>query len=233
MPVETEWKEIEEKIEDFKAQVQTIKLENPETITLSRTDKEVTGLVTLEEVKHAYWNRCIAGTDPVTGAPYKRFVARSEFMAESRGNTHQSMPIWEPKSPDDDFNLVLSLCTDGMHRPLVDVDEFTYEYSTKERLPGTKMFARSVVPSTSHWHVYHHYGVDFNRQLKLLDSNASYKDNVQRAGFASLRPPWVSKGWMEPSFYRSEYHGFEESDWLPPVPKDDGKIGWEDLFNEG
>lgn len=210
-----------------------IKLVNPvegPTEVLSRHNI-LTGLVTLEEAKHAYWNRCIAGTDPVTRKPYKRFVANKKTLGDY-GKTSNVMDIWEPKSVDDDYNLVLSLCTDGQHRTLIDVDDVEYG-KPPLKLPGSELFATSVVPSTSHWHVYMHHGVSMRIQLKYLEDNPKYLENVKKTGFASLRPPWISKGWMEPVFYKSEFHGFLDEDWLPPVPKDDGKIGWEDLFNEG
>jgi hypothetical protein len=143
------------------------------------------------------------------------------------------MRIWAPTTPDDEFNLVLSLCTDGKHRTLIDVDETTYD-KPPFRLTGSQLYGASVVPSTSHWHVYHHHGVTLQTQIKYLDGNEKYADHVKRAGFAALRPPWIHKGWAEPVWYRSEFHGFEESDWETiPVPESDGKIGWEELFGEG
>lgn len=186
--------------------------------------------VTLEQVKQAYWARCVNGMDPVSRTPYKRLVANQMNLGNYEDKS-DVMSIWEPQSVDEEFNLVLSLCTDGKHRVLIDVDRPTYAQPPL-RLPGSSLYGTSAVPSTSHWHIYHHYGATFSAQLDSLAGNDGYLANVKRAGFAALRPPWVYKGWAEPAWYRSEFHGFEDTDWVPSVPQTDGKIGWEDLFDE-
>ena len=199
--------------------------------TISRQEN-LTGLTDLAKVKQAYWARCINGIDPVRRAPYKRLVANRMGLGDYEDKSGATR-IWEPQSVDEDFNLVLSLCTDGKHRPLIDVDQPTCPAPLKVlRLPGSGLYGTSVVPSTSHWHIYHHYGTGFTAQLDFLKDNPDYLANVQRAGYASLRPPWVFKAWAEPVWYRSEFHGFEDTDWVAPVPESDGKIGWEDLFDE-
>lgn len=209
---------------------EAIKLENPTEGVLSRHDN-LSGPVDLATVKQAYWARCLNGTDPVTREPYKRFVANSMNL-NNYEDQNRTMQIWTPESVDEDFNLVLSLCTDGRHRTLVDLDATTCD-SIPVRLSGSRLYGISVVPSTSHWHIYSHHGVTFEKQLKALVGNEKYLDHTKCAGFASLRPPWIHKGWAEPVYYKSEFHGFEDSDWVTPVPESDGKVGWEELFGEG
>lgn len=206
-----------------------ISLENPPEIPISRHET-LTGLTDLASVKQAYWARCINGMDPVSRAPYKRLVANKMNLGDYEDRPG-STSIWEPQSIDEEFNLVLSLCTDGYHRTLIDVDQVTYHKSPL-RLPGSGLYGTSAVPSTSHWHIYHHYGSSFQTQVEYLKDNPKYQGHTKRAGYAALRPPWVSKGWAEPVWYRSEFHGFEDADWDVPVPQSDGKMGWEDLFGE-
>ena len=124
--------------------------------------------------------------------------------------------LWVPATPEDDFNLVLSLCTDGCHRPVVDLDFPKDKLSFKDdsSLSRVLMYvddgrggrqqiifkgAVVVFPSTNFAHLYTDVPMTFSEYTDLLgeipgEDASAYRTNTVNAGFGALRPPWVKKG---------------------------------------
>lgn len=137
------------------------------------------------------------------------------FQMELEEKIEQRM--WVPTGPDDnDYNLVLSLCTDGLHRPVFDLDferdqlQFQTDKNTRTqcrayvthdgsrtelRFPSGESY---VFDSTNHCHLYIQRPSLFTEYLAYLemvpgDDGYKYMSNVRRRGFGALRPPWVKK----------------------------------------
>jgi len=85
----------------------------------------------------------------------------------------------------DEANLIGSLCADGMHMPVIDID-----------LP-----ARLVPSSTEgHFHLYIDVPMPFDVYLTMLDAmvaagvvDAAYVQHVRERGQSLCRPEWVRK----------------------------------------
>ena len=123
--------------------------------------------------------------------------------------------MWDPATSDREYNLVFSLCTDGTHRPVMDIDytpenfkfikyehraprlQFRHKGSLSEvKLPGSGNVV--ALPSTHFLHVYYDFPMSFDQYIVLLNSvpgedARKYATNVYANGYGALRPPWVKK----------------------------------------
>ena len=117
---------------------------------------------------------------------------------------------------DQPFNLVTSLCDDGWHRPVFDLDfepdqlEFNEngEFAWLKRNGGRSALSfkhgdgpinAAAYNSTNHLHVYTDEPMLFTEYMELLagvpgEDARKYHANCQRRGFGALRPPWIHKG---------------------------------------
>lgn len=111
-----------------------------------------------------------------------RALARVEFDADySKDNT----PEAEFVSGAEKANLITSLASGRMHKPVIDLD-----------LP-----ARLVPSSTEgHFHLYIDKKVPWEAYVRLLDAmrdaglvEAGYVSASKARGFSAVRPPWVRK----------------------------------------
>jgi hypothetical protein len=93
-------------------------------------------------------------------------------------------------SSKDNANLIGSMCGDGMHRPVLDLD-----------IPVT------VVPSSTegHAHLYIDKEMSFDTMIAFIDALASagiversWAKAVRSRGMTLVRPPWVKKPVAEP-----------------------------------
>jgi hypothetical protein len=108
----------------------------------------------------------------------------------------------EPCDDKDMANLVGSLCSDGLHRPVIDID-----------LP-----ARLVPSSTEgHYHLYIDTPMELPVYLAMLDAMAAagvvahtWVEHVRERGMSTCRPEWVKKPlpsngrWQYPKSAQSE-----------------------------
>lgn len=137
---------------------------------------------------------------------YKSVVTRRIEM-------QRDFKMWFPFIPGDEYNLALSLCSDGCHRPVIDLD---FDKKDLEFMPGedrVRLFIVHqgsklevvvpgkcvVVPSTNHCHLYSDAKMSFDSYVNLLgefpgDDVPKYRTNTMADGFGALRPPWVKKG---------------------------------------
>lgn len=85
----------------------------------------------------------------------------------------------------EDANLVSSLCEDGQHRPIIDLD-----------------IGATLVPSSTpgHGHLYIDVPMSFDTMIALIDALASagvvergWSRAVRNRGMTLVRPPWVKK----------------------------------------
>lgn len=118
---------------------------------------------------------------------------------------------------DTPFNLVTSVCTDGWHRPVFDLDferdslDFAESGHTfyvesggsrrqvKIRHNAGRAINTAAFNSTNHLHLYSDEPMLFTEYQELLgnipgEDARKYADNVARRGFGALRPPWIKKG---------------------------------------
>lgn len=195
--------------------------------------------ITLELLKKAFYRNII---QLPTGAV--RFVAKverwdSDSDCGAAGNSHKT--IFAPASWDDDYNLVLSLATDGRTYPVFDLDTqaaidlaaIDFATSTNHHLV--------CVPSSSNGHAYSEIPTDFGKYMNLLTgdgplANEGYWTMNHLKGYAGLRPPWISKIWgdefpptraLQPMYYhRFDWDGI---DLEPPEPEG---ISLADLFGD-
>lgn len=125
--------------------------------------------------------------------------------------------IWLPESVDEEFNLVLSLCSDGFHRPVLDLD-FPY-VETEWRRAGQKLrtYIRHggsqvefsiplpdegetgiLKSSRGHIHVFMGKRYTFQGYQGLLgtvpgEDAAKFAAVTGVIGYGSLRAPWITK----------------------------------------
>lgn len=108
-------------------------------------------------------------------------------------------------TPDRDhpYNLISSLCEDGLHRPALDLDGFDHDSDQSEILDSVSAVFDSpgvvvLVRSTSHWHAYlPEVAYTWKQYLDVLSSSALLERNYVQAsigrGQTLLRPPHVRK----------------------------------------
>lgn len=156
-------------------------------VTFTR-QKPWIGDTTLElpQIKQAFWTEVMHGVHDHRDGGWTRLVGLCNNLMDSRGDELSSdLKIWVPESVDEDFNLVLSLCSDGQTRPCLDIDETTATFSSA---------AWKAVPSTEHIHGYMNSPVPFHEfQAEANRVNPKWAKHVSDHGYATLRPPWISK----------------------------------------
>lgn len=123
--------------------------------------------------------------------------------------------LFVPAGPEDDFNLVSSLCTDGLHRPVLDLDfgkdelEFHLTggpYGNRAYVVhrGSRIEVKFpdgdliVTDSTNNCHVWLQGGCLFSQYVELLglvpgEDARKFATNVKNKGFGCLRAPWIKK----------------------------------------
>lgn len=180
----------------------------------------IQGPLTLAQVKEAFWTQIIN-----VGKGVKRLVAHSRNVQENFKYTESDrLQLWVPESRDDQFNLVLSLCTDGRHRFLMDVDDPAKEKALPERYIRT--------PSTRNAHYWGSNIISYPTLMALAkDVNDGYWEANKDKSFAGLRPPWVVKPGSEGELREFSTDQFKRLKFADVEPEPEG-IGWEDLFNE-
>lgn len=113
-----------------------------------------------------------------------RLYFRNDSLDSSKSDGPEWPGVCEPCSKED-ANLVGSLCEDGTHRPVIDID-----------LP-----ARLVPSSTEgHFHLYIDVPMTLEVYLAMLDAmvaagvvDAAYVQHVRERGMSLCRPEWVKK----------------------------------------
>lgn len=148
-------------------------------------------------------------TDKKSDDGYTMIRIENEIQTETR--------LWVPEGADDDFNLVLSLCSDGLHRPVFDLD-FPKDQMAFDLKPPTSGLAHRayiihqgsrtefkfpsgqiwVFDSTNHCHVYSSAPMMWEDYTELLagvpgEDARKFLRNVTSKGYGGLRPPWVRK----------------------------------------
>lgn len=135
----------------------------------------------------------------------KRFVAHVDNLDNYGASKNMRLFLPRKNTNLESFNLVTSLCSDGLHRPLFDIDlprdDFVVD-GKGFRIARTNIITFSsdtrywLLRSTHNFHLY----VDkpflykmYKRSLLRYHSNLAYTRNVEKIGFGSLRPPWVKK----------------------------------------
>lgn len=181
--------------------------------------------------KQTFWDKVICLQGGV-----RRFVAKKDFAKNAR--VRETKPnqegaysgsaddeddfvpyaIFLPETPDDDFNLVLSLANDGAHYPLYDLDLLNYKTTkwkksgrnlvtyvqhrgsqTELKIPLPPTGETTITPSTSgNTHVWSSRRCSWETYLEQLaqvpgEDAAAFRKAVTIKGFGGLRPPWVVK----------------------------------------
>jgi hypothetical protein len=199
----------------------------------------------LEIVKQAFFEKVL--TIPILShqQPHYRFVAWATKLDEDYGDA-KIHAIWNPnENRDRPYNLVLSLASNGKHYPLIDWD--LPDRPTEE--PGKPTLG--VVGSSSNiwfrsgsgnWHGYcNGYATSFTTAVLIAqhphvdEKDNEYAKHVLRAGYATLRPPWLPKGglgvpWV-PRTDDAMPDGFLDGI-IPPGPPEPERNAWEELFND-
>jgi hypothetical protein len=191
-------------------------------------DERIAARKILENMKGGEMDKDTFWRQVMCGDGWQRFVAKTELVSVEVTDVEEGgysdvvtrrleenieFKLFVPETVDDDYNLVLSLCTDGAHRPVLDLDfgkdalqfkpgsETTRFYVTdggsrsEVTVPGVGV----VVPSTNHCHLYTDVPLSFRAYVELLqqvpgDDARKYASNVSVQGFGSARPPWIRKG---------------------------------------
>lgn len=193
--------------------------------------------------KQDFWERVIQ-----VGNGYTRFVGKRDFAAydaaveaarskieldpdDSRiygGSPDAPDELWVPENmfvptgPDDDFNLVYSLATDGAHYPVLDLDCLKFEGTEWKRsgrsivtyiqdhgnnrefkVPIPTNGNTVITPSTNgRSHLWSGKRGSWETYCDLLatvpgEDAAKYRKVVMSKGYGALRPPWVHKDQKE------------------------------------
>ncbi len=145
-------------------------------------------LVSRGQLKRLFYNQIIVQPDlDVWGRPVKRFVARA-MLPESNSGGDEPTPIqvFVPE-PGDDYDLVMSLCTDGQHRFLLDWDAGCMGWEPRS--------GDIIVPSSRNFHVYNSEPIDYDHLMRKHTAigNVGYRDMNRHKATCGLRPPWKSK----------------------------------------
>jgi hypothetical protein len=205
-------------------------------------------IVTENQLKETFWNNVISLPDG-----HRRLVAYADLSGDSdREGATPGMNIFVPQSPFDEFDLVLSLGTDGQHRVTVDWDNASGDdphaaiahYASIRPLGKRPPRAAIATPSTDHWAIWGTGSVSFPRLMEAHEkSNPGYWTMNHDKGYCALRPPWKNK-WQIP-FEDMIQHRFDRApdkdmfaglDWtsqeeeVPPPPEG---VSLEELFAEG
>lgn len=167
----------------------------------------------------------------------RRLVAKVErWGGGSRGGEHGYYNIFVPENWDDDYDLVLTLATDGMTYPVYDCDD------TEQRRLAL-VSGCMITPSNKNWGAWSSWPEEWSEFLAKLEDHPNegyYAMNATR-GWCALRPPWVPKDdvpsvrWKN----RNEWSGFiwdryeqylgeEEKE----VPEELRGVSLNDLFGE-
>jgi hypothetical protein len=122
--------------------------------------------------------------------------------------------LWVPKSQIENFDLVLSLCDDGSHRPLYDLDVpyesadwsvSSYGLTLTTTFRGSRFQVKLKEPnctvsrsSSGNIHVWSNRRVNFADYCHSLaeiplESARMYKEMVVLNGYGALRAPWCKK----------------------------------------
>lgn len=118
----------------------------------------------------------------------------------------------EPRGTDgEDYNLLASLCDDGKHHPVLDID-------------GGMTVVESSTPG--HYHLYFDdVALDWNDYAELLRVLAKFglvdkewATHSHRKGYSSVRPPHVKKGTPAPLV---EPPSAPAGHWMTPPATDD------------
>lgn len=157
---------------------------------------------------------------------HKRFVQKVDLEwvsgADKDGSyahsweNRQEMAMFDYKEGGD-FNIVTSLCTDGYHRPIFDLDmpnldrppgssdtgfrtregciDFHYQGGRTVLRPGGNI---RIVKSTNNYHAYSSQAMTFSEYCDYLTqvpgkAAANYLEAVKMKGYGCARPPWIKK----------------------------------------
>ncbi len=142
--------------------------------------------------------------------PYVIQNKMTKAMAEAvergtydNGSVQQGGPLLEPDATHT-FNLISSLCSDGLHRPALDVDlarslyDETWILESTARALEVPIDSLTAAPSTTNWHVY---GIlpalpwdDYSELIRhcgLLEGAYVRASEARRQTL--LRPPFITK----------------------------------------
>lgn len=153
-----------------------------------------------------------------------RFVAQMDNLNRKQDGEYDKtqadkMTIWVPSSPFEEFNLVLSLCNDGLHRITLDLD--FYAPARLQRIGNSEYWALlpdpkdddddgdfgydsgirtfklgddlRFVKSTNNWHGYGSTPLTWEEMTHFSNIDRVYYHASVTKGFFALRPPWVQK----------------------------------------
>lgn len=169
-----------------------------------------------------------------------RFVAWADKLDSDYGKA-RILSMWNPNEDKErEYNLVLSLASDGKHYPLIDWD--LPERPSKDENVGLiadddTIWFRS---GSGNWHGYiNHFAGSLATTILLAQhprtedegADNGYAKNVEKAGYATLRAPWMPKGGdLASSLFLLD--GMPEgflTGLTPPKPE---RNAWEELFND-
>jgi hypothetical protein len=169
-----------------------------------------------------------------------RFVAWADKLDSEYGKG-KIRSIWNPNEDKErEYNLVLSLASNGKHYPLIDWDRS--ERPPKDENLGLIADDKTIWfrSGSGNWHGYINHFSGSLRTTILVAQHPRIKDegtdnefarHVERAGYATLRPPWQPKGGnLASSLFLPDGipEGFLDG-LTPPEPE---RNAWEELFND-
>ena len=179
-----------------------------------------------------------------SAAKAHRFVAWADRLDNEYSPDSRIRSVWNPSvEPEREYNLVLSLASNGDHYPLIDWD--------KPEKPGPEMTDLGVLkdPRTiwvrsgsGHWHGYINF---LQTDLKVTTMLAGhphiitdekvernpYEGHVKKIGYACLRPPWLPKGGL-PGILAQHFPDALPEGFLDGVDVTPKQDAWEELFND-
>lgn len=189
-------------------------------------------LLTLDECKKVFWENVIE-----LPRGEKRLVAKVDSWGEYDGKeSMSSQRLFVPNSPHQEFDLVLSLATDGKYYPCMDLD------TTEQRIIAIGLGFR-VTPSWNNWHGWRQRPVkNWDECVLAMDKfgNDAYYAMNGLKGWNGLRPPWVSKNGNVPdrwklreNYWSLNWDKYDAGNYSSgdPEPESDG-VTLEDLFAE-
>jgi len=182
---------------------------------------------------------------------HKRFVAHAPDLGDYKDGAPSgadNTTLFVPESPFDDFDLVMSLGTDGRHRLTLDWDRPDIDtligsdtIGTIATISGHRVRPRDLVvtPSTSNYHVWsNRESFSWKNITDMLAhdlvGNPKYAEVNTTKGWCALRPPWKTKdpyansNWDVDRVARFRNFNWQNATGELPVET----TGWDDLFGE-